>query len=458
METVNELQKPSYETFKLTRQYGISKSNFDYLPKDVIKNITSHISQSVAIQLKHKLLYAKYKNDLLTIEDMHNEQKFKLFYLHNGVGDLVPDIAEYATWESNTLRDKILMKHVTKNRDAYGYHRAISYDDAWLVSDARHRDRASFFNVASQKYAHESYPLYSPITAIAAAHHSHLFAICNTDGNIQIITPTDDLFTITIPATEKAPSIHFSPDDTKLLMYTPYTVYVSQLTKTMAAINTNGDLPNVYKHKSFSSHIKKARFSPCSQRVVIALETGELIWWDIPTNQFLKKREPDFWRASEYITDKQSPFMLWSEKNDLFFSLDPADNNGIPKNFIIREATSRKFIAYCHFFPNTPKAMGLTKDENNVMFVSATGNAYQLQLYNDQELAYIRCIEQEANLYQLCFLWNMCAQNAKTNPISAATMLSYISSFSSTETPRNDTYKQQRTFKKIKEAVKNLFQ
>jgi hypothetical protein len=129
------------------------------------------------------------------------------------------------------------------------------------------------------------------------------------------------------------------------------------------------------------------------------------------------------WRCDDVADiDDRAPLILCSTKNKLVLSLDTAHHTDITiYTFVVRKMSGKfNFLTAYNFYPDNPKAMGLTEDERSVVFIYRDNTSSILDLYDEQDLNDINFIEQEANIYQLCELFQVCKQ-FKTNQVISTT-------------------------------------
>ena len=463
--SMNTMQTLTYEQFKFTRPYGVLYINC--LPPEIIKNhIMPHIAHFVATKYKHRLLHYKYQKKL----DLKNHESLqtvclgrpnqKAFYHHDGTYTVLPDIKQdYAQWDDspnnknlhvckitikkhtdnyvpilyNTQQEQselgiyCPLKEYSKNKkkslfievrekilDRYKIestitHHVLSSNAAWLIfGTSHHHNNIKLFNV-KERSLERSLSFNGPISALCAAHHLALFAICSHGGDIALIRPNGITHLSKKHNNIAATMINaeFSPNDKQCICYGENILLLWQIPTNISLEQTS--FPCILKKITMPSPVLKATFSPDGKLIIMALKDGRLNYCNCLTGELLK-HYPAPWRLREIPLDNQGPLIVCSKLNRLIFSLDSTTHNSetIP-TLIVRKASGKfNFLTTYNFYPNNPKIIGLTKDERSLVFIHNTGNASQLNLYDDQDMEYVNFIEQKANFYQLCELLQIC--------------------------------------------------
>lgn len=451
---INILQN-AYEDTRLTRSYGILKSNFDCLPMDILKtDIKPHIANMILTALKHAILthnFITWNHDITRFETKEDI----VFQHHDGSYTLAPAEYEYAMWDQPLIGKRKftyfkngLTKHSEKyycsfrgikqdkspfligspqpqfieckvtniaindieNTGAlmnYSFKTPIQYatmssDHQWLALTFAPNNLLICINLNSYDFGY-SFRFPSPIIALCSAHHSPLLCVCLQDGNCRLIQPNILHKSSNYPHNN---IIHiaaqFSPDDKYMMMYgTKHLHFI----KTKSFLNENKKL----KKKYFTSNIpiRKVFFTPDSKRMVMAMTTGKI--YSLDCNRIIKEENPLInnlnatWRCEEVANiDNQAPLMLFSTKNQLLFTLDPAQHTADDiYTFVIRDIRDGKPLKHYDFVTHNPRAMGLTKDERTVVFIHHDDSTSRLNLYTDEDMEHFTFIEQDANLYHL---------------------------------------------------------
>lgn len=435
----------------------IQRSNFACLPEEILENhIKPHLVRAVSTHFKHRLLNHKwqecYSGKIPSPINSPIVDSWKPFTYHDGTYTIVPDIAEYATWDGGTNKyeyrifqdDKqnfynttTILSHAdaqstysvccpSKERELLKNKKTLyvagpeknfsilvctnpivshllSADGKWLAHCCD--DAMQFFNIITHELA-QKYTDWPSIIAFCTAHHSSLFAVCS-QGMFSLATSEKIIATV-INLKPTFTCIQFSPNDHHLCMNNDRSIVLCDVS------NVNGSSFG-YGECTTSDDIRKIFFSPDSTRILVAFKYGRLCCG----SNFFKNPILELgyyvdhvatWRCADVADiDNQAPRVLWSNKDELLFSLDPADHTDRTIfNFVIRDSNTGMFLNACNFYPRNPIAMGLTKDEGSVIFVHKDHSASQLNLYSTEDNVDINFIEHKASLYELCCLWQVC--------------------------------------------------
>jgi WD40 repeat protein len=251
---------------------------------------------------------------------------------------------------------------------------------------------------------------------LCAAHKQQLFVAGSECGEIALFTP-DTMFQFNKNINQPVTYVEFSFDDTRFLARAKNQLILYKIHKDeQLSIVFFGPVINTLSHK-----IRKASFSSDGKRVMVAMADGMLTFLNSLTGKAIEHYSA-IWRCKDIANiDNQAPLALWSTKNNLLLLLDPAEH--IDKTiytFMVRKSSNGRFLTMCKFFPNNPKAMGLTKDENTVVFVHKDNKVSCIHLYDNPYLQYIDFIENKANIYHLCELLQIC-KNIKVDQHNNAT-------------------------------------
>ena len=472
MDENKKIIKPT-EEFKLTRPYGTLKSDFDCLPIDIFeKYFKQPLINTITKQFKHRLLNHQYQ------ERNNNNDKFgimleitqkRIFSHHDGTYNIVPDISmKYAHWdESNSNKQMSLLKnnmeffrmintqksnitiscpkeYQTKNKQTVFivktsdetetnincYFKStikqllLNYDATWLIAGlSQQTDNICFFNINSSKFE-KIFSLDGSITALCTAHKQQLFIVGSECGEIAFMTP-DGIYKLEKTIDQPVMHVEFSPDDTRFLACGG-----NQLIFWQMHTDKWLWLPVSMKYTSYRSTdmIRKASFSSDGKRIIVAMEDGTFTLMDGLTSNIIEQSL--IWRCSDTVgIDNQAPLTLWSTKNNLLLLLDPAQHTDSSiYTFMVRKSSNGRFLAMYNFFPNNPVAMGLTKDEETVVFIHKDNRVSCLHLYDNPYLQYIDFIENKANIYHLCELLQIC-KNIKVSQFYRATIDSNATQF-----------------------------
>ncbi len=488
----------NYEKFRLTRPYGTFRSNFDCLPKDVFKtHITQPLANIIATKFKHAILNHNYnRNNHAILNHNHQEKtnrnnneplklislrskKDVVFQHHDGNYTLAPDIGRnYAMWDKtlNNIKtsygwldleddyapqllcvkkkekpeigiysleqnnNKTALAIVIAGKVVQNYSsilnitdHVISNDGEWLALRLENHNSIRLFSLASFTPYNISPPSNKPITTLCAAHKSPLFIACSSGGNIQLIV--ENYFTHNVSSHNNTiMGAEFSSDDQRFITYGENIIELSRILENELCQKYISDMSVKI---TTPKPIRKALFTPDDKLIIVAMTNGHLRLYDGFTGQ-LPKQYGATWRCEDVAAiDKQAPLILCSTKNKLVLSLDPAHHtDNTIYTFIVRKMSGRfNFLTAYNFYPNNPKAIGLTEDERSVVFIHQDNTSSILHLYDEQDVNDIDFIEQEAHIYQLCGLFQMCKhfkteQDTSTRNSNASklvnTMRSYI--------------------------------
>jgi WD40 repeat protein len=234
-----------------------------------------------------------------------------------------------------------------------------------------------------------------------------LFAVC-LENDVAIIQP--DVSKIYSGKSDNSITnldIQFSPDDKRFIAYGENIIELRKINK----LSEKKCLSYSYKKITMPHPIRKASFTPDGKLIIVAMANGHLGFCDGLTGQAFPPYSAT-WRCEDVANiDNQSPLLLYSIKNKLLFSLDLADHTDDSiYTFVIRDITDGRFLTAYNFYPNNPRAMGLTQDERSVVFLYNDNTASLLRLYTDQDIQDINFVENKANIYQLCSLFDLSKQ------------------------------------------------
>lgn len=413
--------------------------------------------------LNYNWQYSNYPFQICMTRIVRETNFWKPFLYHDGTYAMVPDIADYVMWDGQTkmretrsLKDSASTKLTTmlmhadsqqgcnvhctseqlekKNIDRvyielsnesfstrisypeYPRSYVLSYDGKWLVSEWKSNVAFVDTQEPENRMRYESL---LGVNAICAAHHSSLFAIWhirNFSLCLSFKMPKkngvlEDVAFVKIPSMErkKFKFIQFSPDDDSLCLYGDNDLIIidisdSKMSKKFVCCETLDSI----------NPIRKVFFSPDSAKLLVALKDGKLLCG----SDFFKK--PTFglcnydqynptWRYEDVADiDNQAPCILWGD-NDLLFSLDPASHTDSKIcTLVAYNASTGRFLTAYKFFPHNPIAMGLVKDQREIVFVHNNGKTTEMSLYGHCNYSEMDFIENKANLYELCCLWQIC--------------------------------------------------
>jgi hypothetical protein len=457
-----------YAHFKSTRL--TTKSNFDILPQDIlVTHIQPVLTNIIVTKYKHALLNHNYQEK----KDRENQkvlnlitlglQPEKIFQYYDGTYSITPDIGyNYVMWDESPINKKdtyitntelecpgeyiqllcstkqkkrnfaILFPEeeyfnsnnthfaiITKNKIIDNYvskstitHCVLSNDHEWLIITLQKQDQnvIILFNLHSEKSV---YAIKGSLTTLCTAHKSSLFIACNTDSSyIKLINFASKVYTkfkIKKIFDNTPINAEFSPDDKQFIIYAgiKLILFISKIT----GINKK-NIPTKNWHQMLittENPIRKASFTPDGKLIVLAMSNGDFCFHKNitckPVTQYRSK-----WRyAHEPDVDNQAPLLLYSIKNKLLLSLNPASYTSPSiTTFFIRKLTNGRILTAYNFYPKGPRAMGLTEDEQSIVFVHPNDMVSLLHLYNDQDRENIDYIQQKTNIYQLLDLLDIC--------------------------------------------------
>lgn len=455
-------EKKLYEEFKLTSSYGTLKSNFDCFPAETIATITHFLQENIIKKFKRDLLIDKSHNKNLKIKDL-NLSTNTIFRHHDGTYNIVPDMGKnYVMWDELNNKKKLLRDLITlttkksetdievcialdsitseklplrlsfpiteytahdkKNfyiiteqspfadyiiqrkvtNDAIT-HYLFSYDHEWLaLGTSGHNENFALFNLCSQKVTY-THSLNGSISALCTAHHSPFFVVGSQNGDLCLIT-LDCPFNFKNINKKRITAVQFSPNDTRFFYCKDNQLTLCNL------ITISSQKKPVLCHQNtsliYEYFIEKAFFSS-DNTIIVALSDGQLFVINNITSDEMEEYKARWRLFKTMYPNNQTPLMLHSNKHNLLFLFNvEKDIEGILNRFTIRELLTGKWLI-SQFFPGNSKAMGLTEDENNIIFIHEDNSTSLLNLYDNQDLQNINFIEKEANMYQLCLLYYM---------------------------------------------------
>ena len=493
--TLYLIHPKKYEQFRLARSYGTVRSNFDFLPQDLFQ---THIRQPLAKIISGKFKYAILNHNYNYQEtDRDNNELLKhislglqkdiVFRYHDGNYTLAPDIGcNYVMWDEAS-RNRNILTHIHKNdafKNKYAQllctkkqenseiticfpveqcrnnnkttlavhvtgkpgniyscksnvtHQVISNDGEWLAMalgcQLENDNSVMLFNLASSEFDY-TFPFTAPVTALCAAHKSPLFVACSKD-NVQLIMPnyfTYNLSNSNNTANNTIIGAQFSHDDRRLITYGGNILelhYVDDESQLRKGSSSYMSRPIIMKNQ-----IVKALFTPDDKLIIVAMANGKLGFYNGLTGQSLLQYHATWSYDDVADIDNQPPLILYSSKNRLLFSY-PAQHINF-STFVVRKASGKfDFLMSYNFYPDNPKAMGLTEDERSVVFIHHDDKISMLHLYGDGDMMDIDFIEQEAHIYQLCELFQACKQYkthqpTKTRNFNARTFVNTIRTY-----------------------------
>lgn len=450
----DEEQEKQYQEFRLTKSYGKLHSNFDYLPLELVeKYIKKPLIESIVPTFKEKCLIDK---DQLTCPE---KASFTTFFHHDGTYNVVPKInQEYSMWdesEKEVFCEKILVQKKINNemtygeKDGYCILKAIasenitiklcfsiknvykknfylskssltdnttsqypinntityclfSYDHQWLALTTLEHNCFLLFNLALQNKLIFFYATDSQISALATAHHYSLFIVGCKNGSLLFKTP-DQGFSFNHNEQKTIDTIIINSGDTQFIAYGDKILTLWKLEKFITA--TNIFIPSSHI-LYYDFPIKKAFFSSNNTIITTMLENGDIIFADSLTAKLIKQYRAEWCLSQEIPLNNQNLLTLCSDKNNLLILL--VNKDALKSSLVIRNATNGKLLSLYNFFlSDTIKAIGLTKDENNIVFLHNNNSVALLNLYKNQHLEDIHFIEEKANFYQLHQLFSI---------------------------------------------------
>ncbi|HSC24677.1 MAG TPA: hypothetical protein VLB80_00470 [Candidatus Babeliales bacterium] len=427
--------------FKRKKKLG----TFHVLPDEVIEHhiITPHFIEPLTANIKHQFLLSKSETNPFQIIS-YEKPNPKAFCRHDGTYQIVPDIAHYKEWNSyndytnktstrdlkelckqtNKLQSYITLLRSSKNQNLFtikvtinkeSFEKDITYtkdktinhfvfsnDLKWVVFGSSNKNLCSieYCNMPPFDHAQGGHVIknINKINALCSAHHSPSFAICGDNDTISLLQ-ISNLSVTTIKTTAPSfTSIQFSPNDKQLLAQGEYELAVVNI-HNCGNHAVNATYSTVSNTKTFSSIIKKASFAPDSKAIIVGLTNGQIILWNLISHDIIPFHR--WYTKNIHGIGYKKPFILWNEKNNLLLIFK------FPNKLIISDSsTYKKLTTYTLDF-NNPTAMGLTEDENTIVFVDENDEVYKLNLYTEEEINDIEFITTKANIYQLCELWNI---------------------------------------------------
>jgi hypothetical protein len=430
--------------------------------KEVNKDLKAILAKTIAIKFKHALLNhnfqerksRKHYGPLQTTSLGIQEEK--KFTRHDGTYDMVPNIGyDYAMWDIASITKIVQQKALTKKgsdkiekyiqllhgtreekpnfelccaKEQYVANNkkkltfifaddtmqtcslqskmlqcALSQDHQWCALTYLDECKGSIdlFSLDSRTVPY-AFKFQHPISALCSAHKSTLFAVCTTKGDLAFITLSSTSPICHSETTDILTHAEFSPDDNYLIAYGE---------KTLRFWKLKSIPPTKYTLVETDHPIRKAIFTPNGKLIVIALANGEFLFCDGTTAGTLEYY-PATWRVKNMISvDNQAPLLLYSIKNKLLLSLDPAhrtDSDSDVYTFVVRKLTNGRILTAHNFYSNNPRAMGLTEDERSVVFTHHDDSVSLLHLYNDQDFQDTAFIEEKADERQLLEMFKFC--------------------------------------------------
>jgi len=442
------------EEFKLTRPYGGAlKSNFDDLPQDLFEtHIKNHLIETLIKKFKSQLLLFKNetkKHALAQLNVLHNS----IFMYHDGTYTTVPLINQtYTMWdelktiEANnkiitpkkkglSTQSLLLGLCYTKKEEKpplklwfstteYISNSKYSFDieissyisstrldnsiehylfdcnqELLVIGTSGYYNNLFMYDVLNKKILKFSFN--GSITTLCAAHKVPYFFVGSKNGDAYLILKR---YCVNIKAPDKETIVgaEFSPDDNKIFCYSNKTFIFYNFQNIQKK-----PLDYHYQVYPLNSPIKKALFSPDGSRIITALANGDLILRNGSTGEGIRQYKKKWCFSDAVDINNQPPLFLISSKNNILFSLDLNKWTNNTSNVTIRKLSNGKILFLGHVGFKNVRAIGLTKDENDIICTDKKHETVLLNLYNQQDIKIIDFIEKKANIVQLCELYQI---------------------------------------------------
>ena len=433
------------------------------LPPEVIKtSINPHFTKPLVMQYKEE----SFNHKILTTKQIDHKDQWVDVGCHDGTYSIAPDIGyEYNTWkERNTTyrscfhqgnekyivqlfspqnKEGISWKFAVlntinpdrQNKEFFFFknsiavkkltieklvtHSLFSHDNALLAlcfKDNTHYDGIKIINIETDKQFTSG--INGRVSALCTAHHSPLFVV----GSDQpYATYRDNLFLFINSKNIQqldghyAPITHveFSSDDTRLLTcshdeekdVSTLCLWDTHNLDTIVRVNT---FEVVAQHKAiFICDGEKIKVTRKLDDAFCLLDglTGD----SIEKNNKLTSRH--CWHTEDNISPHHD-ITIWSGKNKLII-------RAFGRRILLYSSETGKCLTSSDH-NGTITGIGLTADENTIIFIDEREDTYTLPLYKKNDYSNINFIEEQASIVQLYEMFNL-----PSRPFSS-TIKSYI--------------------------------
>lgn len=447
-------------------------------PELVQKHITPHLAQHVATEYRHALISHKLNNNYCTIKNIDHRKQWKYVSHYDGSYSVVPKTDHtYTLWKENKsdtarricffddnklywalLRSTHNNKRLTfasldtenpyeQNKNfllqtdtetismVVDYplsHQLLSNDSTLLACGFReNNEKHSVIIMDTKTQGGVRWKLNGSVNVLCAAHHSPLFVIGSNRASTSEL-PNLCLF-ITwayqrILPGHNAPitCAEFNPDDTRLLTSSYDKKENKSITKLWDARHWGTQYYGKIKCIRTLTHpinpLCKAFFICNGEKIIIVYKSGGFGLLDGLTGKSVEKKCTPVCAQQNFVREsipKIAPLIIGSSKNQLIIST----------YHTTIQCHSSQNGAWLGTIPtdHAIAQIGLTTDENTIIFMDNDENAYQLSLYSDEEVNDINFIANYANIVQLYTLLNIHAHNKKID--KATTCVEAIKSY-----------------------------
>ena len=439
------------------------------LPPEVVqKHIAPHLSEPLAMQYKHILMSSKQLNT----EAIDGSVEWSVLPRHDGTYSVVPGIAsEYAMWNEirgrrfystydhkqnkryiaqlQSITDKKGVCHrldapckdnpekkdkkfmlCEKNQGVsivrfmnFGapvHSLRFSSDCTLLAGMAQDNVRGIFF-VGDMKTC-ESWEssLNGSISALCSAHHSPLFVAGSNHDNAGLVLFKTDKEYVHLPGQHDPITwVEFSPDDKWLLSCSYQKEYDRSMVKLWDTSAIDTPLCIATSSIGYDCPVYKAFFICDGKKIMVMQENGHFHLLDGLTGESIKKKSKAVQGGhalleKTYLND--TPIAAWSSKNKLifiafcnrifFFSSETGESLGCV------QCLNHRFSIF---------GIGLSADENTIVFSDNNEEGYRLPMYEDQELKEVDFIKNQATITQL---YEMLAIDKRVKNLGKRTLFS----------------------------------
>ena len=422
------------------------------LPPEVVQNyIAPHLSAQLATKYNHTLLYYKLLTNFFKPEAVDCSGQWDFLRRHDGSYWVVPRTGiNYSMWDAintnlretrvyndeqyiNFLRSKegkelsflwadnlhgrrkkMLFTNEGKSRKMVTFRNSVSRlifsNDSTLLA-VGYSETNGLLIYDTETFTGKAGYLQGSVSALCAAHHTPAFVaganksfLSSELSNLVLIHQGKNTC-LSGHDEDLIISVEFSLDDTRLLTLSE--VSNGYHLKLWDTSDFNA-IKCIYDVQGTGVQVQKAFFICDGQRIVMVGKDGIFSLFDGLTGNdvgnYFSRRNRFFDHGQQ---SNKVPIFIWSNKNKLLIS-------SFDKIITIHSPEKDKHIGRI-VCGTTPIGIGLTADENSIIFMDKDNKAYRFPLYEDQELRSVYFIENQATLLQLYDMLNMSKKHKKSN-------------------------------------------